>query len=71
MAQTWPSGASPGHFWPRCGPRWLRLASNRFFFLPGINSYLRILAQKSFPGPGDAPDGQVWAISGAGVVRGG
>ena len=36
-----------------------------------IHSFLGILAQKSFTGPGDAPDGQVLAISGTGVVRGG
>ena len=40
-------------------------------FLLGINSFFRILAQKSFPGPGDAPDGQMLAISGPHGVRGG
>ena len=64
----WPSF---GHFQHRFGPRWLGLSSNPLFFLPGINSFLWILAQKSFPGPGDDPDGQVWAISGPHGVRGG
>ena len=41
------------------------------FVFNGNQFLLRILALKLFSGPEDVPDGQVWAISGAGEVRGG
>ena len=48
-------------FWPIPAQVWFEMVKtgiNSFvFFLPGINSFLRIWAQKLFPGPGDAIDG--------------
>ena len=46
---------------------WSQLSGFSF----GINSYLQLLALESTPGPEDAQDGQVLAITGPDVVLGG
>ena len=57
--------------WPKLGVVWGGSGWHEtIYFLMEIHSFLGILAQKSFTGPGDAPDGQVLAISGTGVVWG-
>ena len=60
--------------WPSPAPVWSEVVETGFkscFVLLGINSFFINFGSKSFPVPGDAPDGQVWAISSIGGVRGG
>ena len=50
-------------FWPFPAPVWSGSGWHQTIcFLMEIHSFLGILAQKSFTGPGDAPDGQVLAF---------
>ena len=65
-----PGWPSLGRFRPPRGQRWLDWTQIIGYSL-GINSYYKLLALQSTQGPKGGQGGQVWAISGPLVLRGG